>query len=148
MMYSLAGLDFCSLIRRQSIPLGLPSTNRSWSIGLCQTISMGYCKTELFHFEEHLRRRGSATYHYCYLAWKRTHVTSWCIYDHIQHRGCTTHVSNFVLSNTTEYSLCNNISNANICAPLSSHCPWKAPTIAMEHRESPQIDRQCRHFIC
>ena len=38
------------------------------------------------------------------------------------------------------------LSNTNVCSSLRRNRPRKAPAVAVEHRQRPQVNRMCRHI--
>ena len=129
----------------ERVPLVLPVVDDRGSIDLGQSVEMGDLEAGLAHRLEHGRgRRGGGGEEAHDVRQRPPLVVARVEQDRHDDRRAA-HVRDLVLGDEVEDRLRAHLPQADVHACLDADRPGKAPAVAMEHRQRPEIDRVARH---
>ena len=106
---------------------------------------MGDVKTYFGHAFNHGRGWRGTCHHASHLLINASAHTFGCVVNEAVNDGCCAVVVHAVLSHGVKDRTCFNTPQAHMRAGQHGHRPGKAPTIAMEHGQGPQISGKVRH---
>ena len=119
-----------------------------WAIHLGQTIDMGDVKTNVGHALDHGCRWGRTRHHATHAARHSLAQGRVGLDDQVVHDGGRAVVVHPVLAHGLQNRCRVDLAQTHMGAAEHGHGPRKTPTIAMKHRQGPQVARKVRHGPC
>mmetsp|Transcript_34430 Transcript_34430/g.87016 ORF Transcript_34430/g.87016 Transcript_34430/m.87016 type:complete len:211 (-) Transcript_34430:735-1367(-) len=121
------------------VPHWIPRTHNGRTVCLGQAVYVKDVETLGLQSFQRSDRRGSRCCHDTNLVVEFTRFFLLCVCNHVENNGGTAQMGGPTVRNRVINCLAADMSDANTAPPNSSHRPRKAPSVAMKHRQRPEI---------
>ncbi len=143
--YPLARLDAGLFIGGQGVPFFVPVIDHGGAIGFGQAVKMRHRKTAGCHRANHAGgRRGGGGKKFNAVA-ESLAFFRFGVDQHAHHHRRAAHMGDLVFGDGVINQRRLGAAQADMCACRHTQRPGKAPAVAMEHRQRPQIDGMLLH---